>query len=234
MFDTIRYFAPWMSEDRAIALVDLIIIRPRRYKAVTLGRLLNLTQEEAVAIDARTIRPIDRTDKDLHEDRKRKDQIWRAAQRAANPSGRPRGRPRSQGPKQWELAGVSKATYYRKKRETRSETKNASAILESYSYSADGISVSQNETETPGPETVTHFSVTRPVESHPTDSVDERQPQKAVRRVHTTIEATLDGEIIPPGAAVGFWPPPPLRSRSRYETAAERSVRKGEEERRYV
>ena len=40
MFDTIRYFAPWMSEDRAIALVDLIIIRPRRYKAVTLGRLL--------------------------------------------------------------------------------------------------------------------------------------------------------------------------------------------------
>jgi hypothetical protein len=144
---TIRRWAPRMPETEAEALADKILKKPRKYKATTLGRLLRLTQEEQITLYIETIRPFDKTDADMEEDSKRRDREWQAANRAAKGSGRPRGRPKSKGVKPWETMGIAKSTYYRRKRkaevgETQGETKNASTVLESYSYSDDAISVS--------------------------------------------------------------------------------------------
>jgi hypothetical protein len=143
----IRRWAPWMEATEAEALADKVLKKPRKYKAKTLGGLLRLTNEEQITLYIETIRPFDKTDADMEENKKRRDRDSKAANRAANRSGRPRGRPKSEGAKPWEPLGISKATYYRRQKVAKSgtngETKNASAVLEYPSYSADRFSVSR-------------------------------------------------------------------------------------------
>jgi hypothetical protein len=144
----IRSWASWMPVSAAEAIADEVLKKPRWYKAVTLGALLRLTREEKISLSIRTIRPFDMSDAEVKEDRKRRDRESKAANRAANRSGRPRGRPKSEGAKVYELLGIPKATYYRRRKKaamigTNSETKNVSAILEDNSYTADTFSVSR-------------------------------------------------------------------------------------------
>jgi hypothetical protein len=143
-------WAPWMGLAEREALADMVLERPRKYKAPTLGRLFRLTRGEQIGLNIETIRPFDKTDGDMEEEARRRDREYQAGKRAVNRSGRPRGRPKSTGPTPWELAGFkSKATYHRWKKahrletENAGETKNPSALLESYSYRADAISVSR-------------------------------------------------------------------------------------------
>jgi hypothetical protein len=119
-----------MAMAEAEALAHIIFKKPRTYLALTLGRLIRLTREEHIALPIRTIRPFDKTDAEMKEDRLRRDKDWQFANRAANKSGRPRGRPKSTTPKPHEAAGMSKTTYYRRLSEMRSNngTKNASAV----------------------------------------------------------------------------------------------------------
>ena len=143
----IRRWAPWMVATEAEAVADKVSQKPRKYKATTLGVLLRLTREEPMILYIETIRPFDKTDAEMEEDSKRRDRELKAANRAANRSGRPRGRPKSVGAKPWEPLGISKSTYYRRQKvattATNGETKNASAVLESPSYTADRFSVSR-------------------------------------------------------------------------------------------
>jgi hypothetical protein len=135
-------WAPWMVPAEAEMIADKVLEKPRKYKAATLGGLLRLTEAERLVLGIKTIRPFDKSDSDMKEDRKRKDREAKSALRAANRSGRQRGRPRSVGAKLWETLGLTKSTYYRRKNkeeagDKRSETKNRSALLEVHSYIAD-------------------------------------------------------------------------------------------------
>jgi hypothetical protein len=172
---SIRHWAPWMAATEAEALTQTVLKAPRRYKATTLGGLLRLTREEQMILFTETIRPFDKSDAEMKEDRKRRDREDKKAKRAANSSGRPCGRPKSEGVKPWATLGISKATYHRRKKAamsgTNGETKNASAALESSSYRADGISVSRVSTTGPSegaPEAPPH----RPIVVHLQDIPD--------------------------------------------------------------
>jgi hypothetical protein len=138
----IRRWAPWMAAAEAEALAEKVSKKPRKYTAKRLGILLRLTREERIICFIETIRPFDKTDEEIEEGRKRRDREAKKASRAANSSGRPRGRPKSAGLKTHEAAGKSKSTFYRHRRKAamggkNGGTKNASAVLESSSYSAD-------------------------------------------------------------------------------------------------
>lgn len=139
----IQRWAPWMESTKVADLADMILIRPRKYKATTLGRLLRLTQYEQTTLEIVTIRPFDVTDADLHAKAKQKDRERKRDKRATNSSGRRPGRPKSKDAKRWDVLGVSKASYYRhQKRQGRRETKNPSEVLEETSNRSDAISVS--------------------------------------------------------------------------------------------
>jgi hypothetical protein len=187
-----------MASSAAEALADMILKKPRKYKATTLGRLLNLTREEFSTHCMKTIRPVGRTDEDVKEDRRRNDRESKAAKRAATESGLPRGRPRSKGSKPWQLAGFdSKATYYRWKKAgwIDAETKNASALLEDSHYSADTFSVSRPET-TPSPNPVAMELV-----------ADSRAPTAPRRLVPG--DDVIELEVIKNGVGFAMAPPPP-------------------------
>jgi hypothetical protein len=66
---SIRVWAPWMAPTEAEAIAGKVLEKPRKYTAKTLGILLRLTREEQIAGNIETIRPIDRTDADVRDDK---------------------------------------------------------------------------------------------------------------------------------------------------------------------
>ncbi len=182
---SIHSWAPWMAPDERQELVERIAAKPRRYKAKTLGRLMRVTEEEHASWGLESIWAFTWTDADMRERDKRTRRERKRADRAAKSSGRPRGRPKSDAPNPWD--GIcSRATYFRRKaRETESETKNASPLLES-SYRGDGIKVSP-ESQPPEPEAGAH-QARRPVSGIRVPkseiSVDKRRRQKAPPPTH--------------------------------------------------
>ncbi len=123
------HWCPWMPQQEAEALAARIAAHPLKYKASTLGWRLRLTEIERTELKITTIRSIDCiTDDQIRERRRRlareRDARRRQRKRAAGPKPMSRTRP-------WETAGISRATWYRRKRkaangmarETTRETK---------------------------------------------------------------------------------------------------------------
>ncbi|MGJ4961577.1 hypothetical protein [Bradyrhizobium sp. HKCCYLRH3061] len=105
-------WAPWMPPEEAEALAHMAAGDPQRYKAARLGELLGLTDVERTALKIRTIWACDVAETPA-ERRKRKDRERKREDRA----GKPKRVPLSQ-TEPWKAAGISRATYYRRKAKT--------------------------------------------------------------------------------------------------------------------
>jgi len=143
-----RHKAPWLTKDELKKLVTDAATSNKRWSDDESARVLEITLAEREAIER------DMSDRDIGGGLKflgvtddphyeARDNIKRAKAaararkcRAKHSTGAKRGRPKSEGPKAWEVLGISKATYYRQREtETRRkslklpkkrETKNAS------------------------------------------------------------------------------------------------------------
>jgi hypothetical protein len=114
---TIKARAPWMEAPDVQALIDQIDAKPKRYKSVQLGQMLNFTGKEWKMLRLRTISPVDMTPQERR-------QYSRAAYRD-----RVRAKKRQQGvvprsewlatnntekAKPWTALGISRRTWYRR------------------------------------------------------------------------------------------------------------------------
>jgi hypothetical protein len=107
------HWCPWMPQQEAEALAARIAAHPLKYKASTLGWRLRLTEIERTELKITTIRSIDCiTDDQIRERRRRLDREYQARHRRLKRAGRPE--PVSH-KRPWETAGISRATWYRRK-----------------------------------------------------------------------------------------------------------------------
>lgn len=128
VYRSARCWAPRMSPADAGALADMVLRKPRRYGAEKLGEMLGYTREEQAILGTATIRPVGVTDADMKERKKIRDRLAKAEKRAAKPLTRPRGRPKTGVLEPWKPLGLTKPTYYRRRKagELPDETKNVS------------------------------------------------------------------------------------------------------------
>jgi hypothetical protein len=119
----IKLRAPWMSEAEAAQLLEKVETYPRRWRAETLGRLLNFTGDEWKRLRLRTIAPVDMTD---DERRKFSTQLNTEKRRlrrlAKGMKTRAEWLEENNRTKPWEELGISKATYYRRRSRNVPET----------------------------------------------------------------------------------------------------------------
>lgn len=117
-------WCPWMHDLEARRLIRTAIDQPRRYRADTLAIRLNLTAAERSRLDVTTIGAVDmlkekRAARRRQRDRARKERERRdrGAKTAAEIKTNSKSR---QAP--WKAAGMSRATWYRRHRETVAAT----------------------------------------------------------------------------------------------------------------
>jgi hypothetical protein len=108
-------WAPWASAEHVAALVAKVIANPRRWRAETLGWRQRLTDTERTRLEITTIAPIDCTKAERAKRSKERKQAVRKASRKADAAARPAPAART---KPWEAAGVSRASWYRRRPET--------------------------------------------------------------------------------------------------------------------
>jgi len=121
-------WCPWMAQREVEALAARVAAHPLKYKAATLGWRLRLTGIERTELKITKIRSIDCiTDDQVRERRRRLDREYQARRRRLKRVARPEPVSRT---RPWESAGISRATWYRKRkvangmaRETTCETK---------------------------------------------------------------------------------------------------------------
>jgi hypothetical protein len=114
--DWCRRYAPWFVAE-AENLVERLIVRPRRYTADTLGRLLNLTIAERDRLQIRTIGAVDLDKAGRRQRRREKDRLVKEAKRRAGGT-TPRAQSASR-TKPWDIAGVSRSKWYADRRAAR-------------------------------------------------------------------------------------------------------------------
>jgi hypothetical protein len=120
-------WCPWMAQREVEALAARVAAHPLKYKAATLGWRLRLTGIERTELKITKIRSIDCiTDDQVRERRRRLDREYQARRRRLKRAARPEPVSRT---RPWESAGISRATWYRKRkvangmaRETTRET----------------------------------------------------------------------------------------------------------------
>jgi hypothetical protein len=106
--------APWMPEDELDDMID--DVGPGRWwTKIALGKALRLTNAERMSLDIRTFRPIDRTKKQLDQDRRERNAA-RERERRAKAGAKPRAMSEAQ-TKPWLALGISESTYRRRKRD---------------------------------------------------------------------------------------------------------------------
>jgi hypothetical protein len=111
--------APWMPEAELDDMVD-DVGEGKFWTPAALGKALNLTNAERMRLDIRTIRPVDRTKKQLEQDcreRHAKAEAARRAKAGAKPQATSAERMQP-----WKTAGISRAKWYRLKRHETFET----------------------------------------------------------------------------------------------------------------
>jgi len=137
----IKLRAPWMSADEAERVIDMAFSYQRRWRSSTLGRELNYSEAEWHALRLRTVGPTGMTPEERRRisDAARKEQARRrkGAKTRAHYEGASLSRR-----KPWEKEGISRASWYRRNRETNSRETSCSAIS---LIRADGL-VSQGRT----------------------------------------------------------------------------------------
>src|SRR5262249_32199897 len=115
MANAIEIYAPWMGADEAGQLIDQINRMPlseRKVSARRLGERLRVSNQEREALKLKTIKPFDKTDRELKDLRRAKDRVRDRARR------RQRGQNLRQTYlanslaklKPWKSEGVSRAT----------------------------------------------------------------------------------------------------------------------------
>jgi hypothetical protein len=109
-----RRFTPSIPSDNAKLLAERIIADPRMPSADKLGRRLGLTIEMRAELSVTTIGAIGMSKAQRLALRKQKRNEADRQRRAAHSSGKPRGRPSIGKP--WEAIGISRRTWYRRKR----------------------------------------------------------------------------------------------------------------------
>ena len=137
----IKLRAPWMSADDAERVIDMAFNYQRRWRSSTLGRELNYSEAEWRMLRLRTIGPTGMTPEERRRisdaarkerARRRKGTKTRVHYEGGSLSRR----------KPWEKEGISRASWYRRNRETNSRETSCSAIS---LIRADGL-VSQGRT----------------------------------------------------------------------------------------
>lgn len=121
--NTVETWAPWLDAKERFELVsqiERIPARDRKVKATTLGQRLRVTSEEREYLKLWTVTPFDLTDKQLKEQRKAKKRARdRRRRRAAGSKPRTEYEAASVSrAKPWLAFGISRATWFRKRRET--------------------------------------------------------------------------------------------------------------------
>jgi hypothetical protein len=114
----LNLWAPWMPPEEATSLIEAVLAKPLRYRADTLGKRLNLTEAERTRLSIRTIGAIDTTKEQrmaARMDRKRQAKCDRRRAQGVKPRAEYEATAIGHG-KPWEAEGVSKATWYRRKR----------------------------------------------------------------------------------------------------------------------
>ena len=138
MLGYVLKWAPWMPGNESEALVDMILIAPRKYGPKRLGELTRLTEAERDQEDITTFRAFDSTPESMAENAKRKDAEYQKAKRDQKRSGRQRGKPRLElSPEQ--MAERIKAQNAERAKRYRASRKNPSEALEPSSYAPDSI-----------------------------------------------------------------------------------------------
>jgi hypothetical protein len=128
-------WAPWMLPGEAAGLIERAIAEPTRYRADTLARRLNLHLAERTRLGITTIGAVDKPKEQRLAERKERNRLAKEKRRRARgakaravycSSSKSRTKP-------WIAAGVSRATWYRRQRETADaaiETRAATALTE--------------------------------------------------------------------------------------------------------
>jgi hypothetical protein len=112
---------PWMRQDEARALTARTIAKPIKWSADKLGRRLNLTEAERQRLRITTIGAVD-VDKAERQTRRKERKRLReqARRRAAGAKSRAEYETQSiSKAKPWETIGMSRASWYRRQRQTR-------------------------------------------------------------------------------------------------------------------
>ena len=113
----IKLRAPWMSVDEAERVIDMAFSYQRRWRSSTLGRELNYSEAEWHALRLRTVGPTGMTPEERRRisDTARKERARRrkGAKTRAHYEGASLSRQ-----KPWEKEGISRASWYRRNRET--------------------------------------------------------------------------------------------------------------------
>jgi hypothetical protein len=141
MLGCIGKFAPWMDAAERLAVTGMILKKPRRYKAATLGKLLRLTKEEREFLQITTIRAFDATDGDMLEDTKRKDRERKTVKRRSDgvvPRAKYEANSKSK-TEPWKALNMSRSTYYRKLAAGQISETGPSGPLEAPSYAPDTL-----------------------------------------------------------------------------------------------
>jgi hypothetical protein len=119
--------APWMSADEAERVIDMAFNYQRRWRSSTLGRELNYSEAEWRMLRLRTVGPTGMTPEErkrvsaafrMERHRRRKGKQTRAHYEGASLSRR----------KPWEKEGVSRSSWYRRRRETETSALRISLI----------------------------------------------------------------------------------------------------------
>lgn len=114
---------PWMPKQEAAQTIARVIANPRRWRADTLAAKLGLTAADRARWRITTIGATDllkeqRAARRRSRDNERKRRNRRAA--GARPRAEYLAAAKHTGPKPWEAAGMSRATWYRRRHETGS------------------------------------------------------------------------------------------------------------------
>jgi hypothetical protein len=118
MLKIIKLRAPWMTEAEALSLIEAV---PRRWRADTLGRLLNFTGEQWLRLRLRTISPVDMTKKQRrkHSQQRHRERMRIKRRRAGKlPREEWLAKNNISRTKPWEAEGICRRTWERRRAKT--------------------------------------------------------------------------------------------------------------------
>jgi hypothetical protein len=118
MVDVARTWAPWLPEGELAALVADVVEHPRRFKADTIAVRLGITDDIRILLDLRTIGAIDRPAKQRKADREERARLAKEQKRrSAKIPSLAEMRVSRQKKQPWQAAGISRATWYRRRQQ---------------------------------------------------------------------------------------------------------------------
>lgn len=118
--------APWMGQDETEGILNLVISKPQKFKADRLGKLLSLQDWQRKKLRICTIGCIEMTSQERRAKRLEASRI-RCMVKRRNAGAKIRKYYESESAtktKPWKLAGISRATWYRRQRETDETSPN--------------------------------------------------------------------------------------------------------------